>query len=160
MKVELLLNGCNGQVLPISEGNHGESSQFKPCKGINLTTWHPRARRAPRAATVHDAVKELGGSYLTLVPSSTHMPRRTHRGWPKHYPIVHLWSEVRYRQTRWHMKLLNLQDSRMRQYIIKLAYQSQTINPSSTQAGATTLELWICDPDHYQPSHLVFSTFP
>jgi hypothetical protein len=38
MKVELLLNDYNRQVLPISEGNRGDSSQFKPCKGNNLTT--------------------------------------------------------------------------------------------------------------------------
>jgi hypothetical protein len=47
-------------------------------------------------------------SYLVLVPSSTRMPWWTHRGWPEHYPIIHLWSEVRYRPTRWHMKLLSL----------------------------------------------------
>jgi hypothetical protein len=47
-------------------------------------------------------------SYLTLVPSSTRMPQQTHCGWPKHYPIVHPWSEVRYHPTRWRMKLLSL----------------------------------------------------
>jgi hypothetical protein len=36
------------------------------------------------------------------------MPRRTHRGWPEHYPIVHPWSEVRYCPTCWHTKLLSL----------------------------------------------------
>jgi hypothetical protein len=30
------------------------------CKGINLTTRHTQARRAPRVATVHNAVKETG----------------------------------------------------------------------------------------------------
>jgi hypothetical protein len=29
-------------------------------------------------------------------------------GWPKHYPIVHLWSEVRYHPIHQHMKLLSL----------------------------------------------------
>jgi hypothetical protein len=60
MKVELLLNDYNKQVLPISEGKRGDSSQFKLCKGKNLTTRHPGARRAPRVATVHDVVKESG----------------------------------------------------------------------------------------------------
>jgi hypothetical protein len=59
MKVELLRNDRNRQVLPIPEGNRGGSSQFNPCKGKNLTTRHLGARRAPRVATVHDAVKEL-----------------------------------------------------------------------------------------------------
>jgi hypothetical protein len=48
------------------------------------------------------------GSYLALVPSSTRMPRQTHREWPEHYPIVHLWSEVRYHPTHRHTKLLSL----------------------------------------------------
>jgi hypothetical protein len=48
------------------------------------------------------------GSYLALVPSSTCMPRQTHCGWPEHYPIVHLWNEVRYRPTHRHTKLLSL----------------------------------------------------
>jgi hypothetical protein len=30
----------------------------QPCKGINLTTRHTQARRAPQVATVHNAVKE------------------------------------------------------------------------------------------------------
>jgi hypothetical protein len=59
MKVELLRNDRNRQVLPIPEGNRGGSSQFNLCKGKNLTTRHLGARRAPRVATVHDAVKEL-----------------------------------------------------------------------------------------------------
>jgi hypothetical protein len=52
--------------------------------------------------------KSREGSYLTLVPTSTRMPRRTHRGWTKHYPIIHPWSEVRYHPTCRHMKLLSL----------------------------------------------------
>jgi hypothetical protein len=52
--------------------------------------------------------KSRARSYLALVSSSTRMPRRTHRGWPKHYPIKHLWSEIRYHRTRRHMKLLSL----------------------------------------------------
>jgi hypothetical protein len=47
-------------------------------------------------------------SYLALVPSSTCMPRRTHRGWPEHYPIIHPWSEVRYRPTHRYTKLISL----------------------------------------------------
>jgi hypothetical protein len=47
-------------------------------------------------------------SYLTIVPSSTRMPRWTHRGRPKHYPIVHPWSKVRYCPTHQHTKLLSL----------------------------------------------------
>jgi hypothetical protein len=37
------------------------------CKGINLTTWHTWVKRAPRVATVHNAVKETIKAHLTLV---------------------------------------------------------------------------------------------
>jgi hypothetical protein len=47
------------------------------------------------------------GSYLTLVSSSTHMSRRTHRGWPDTIPY-NIHKEVGYRPTRRHMKLLSL----------------------------------------------------
>jgi hypothetical protein len=52
--------------------------------------------------------KSQAGFYLALVPSSTRMPRWTHRGWSEHYPIIHPWSEVRYHPTRRHVKLLSL----------------------------------------------------
>jgi hypothetical protein len=39
----------------------------QPCKGINLTKRHTQARRTPRVATVHDAVKETIRAHLTLV---------------------------------------------------------------------------------------------
>jgi hypothetical protein len=51
--------------------------------------------------------KSQVGSYLTLVPSSTHMPRWTHRGWPDTIPY-NIHKEVGYRPTRRHMKLLSL----------------------------------------------------
>jgi hypothetical protein len=55
-------------------------------QGKNLTTPHTWAMRAPRVATVHNDYQrvELSRTHLTLVPSSTHMPWRTHRGWPEH----------------------------------------------------------------------------
>jgi hypothetical protein len=51
--------------------------------------------------------KSQAGSYLTLVPSFTCMPRRTHRGWPDTIPY-NIHKEVGYRPTRWHTKLLSL----------------------------------------------------
>jgi hypothetical protein len=67
MKLIILRNDYNRQVLPISVGNHGNSSQFKPSKGNNLTTRHTRARRAPQVATVHNVVQETIRAHLTLV---------------------------------------------------------------------------------------------
>jgi hypothetical protein len=52
--------------------------------------------------------KSRVGSYLALEPSSSRMPRRSHHGWPKHYPIIHSWSEVRYHPTHRHTKLVSL----------------------------------------------------
>jgi hypothetical protein len=51
--------------------------------------------------------KSRAGSYLTLVSSSTRMPRRTHRGWPDTIPY-NIHKEVGYRPTRRHAKLFSL----------------------------------------------------
>jgi hypothetical protein len=53
------------------------------CKGINLTTWHTLAWGHHEWQPFTTWPKSRARSYLTLVPSSTRMPRRTHRGWPR-----------------------------------------------------------------------------
>jgi hypothetical protein len=80
----------------------------KSYKGINLTTRHTQARGHHEWQQFTTWPKSWAGSYLTIVPSFTRMPQRTHRGWIEHYPIVHPWSEVRYRPTCRHTKLLSL----------------------------------------------------
>jgi hypothetical protein len=60
MKVELLHLGAANKPSPISEGVAEIQINSQPYKGINLTTRHTQARRAPRVAIVHDVVKELG----------------------------------------------------------------------------------------------------
>jgi hypothetical protein len=52
--------------------------------------------------------KSQAGSFLTLVPSSTRMPQRTHRGWPDTI-LYNIHKEIRYRPTWWHTKLLSLE---------------------------------------------------
>jgi hypothetical protein len=49
--------------------------------------------------------------------------------------------------------------SRMRQYIINLVHRG-TINPQSTQAGATTFRALNMKTEHFHPSRPVFFTFP
>jgi hypothetical protein len=93
---------------PMSEGVVEIWINSQPCKGINLTTWHTQAQGHHECQRFMVWPKSRAGSYLTLVPSSTCMPQRTHRGWPEHYPIIQLWSEVRYHPTHRHTKLLNL----------------------------------------------------
>jgi hypothetical protein len=60
MKVELLLNDFNGQVLPISEGITEIQINSQHLKGINLTTRHTQAWRAQRVTTIHDVTKKSG----------------------------------------------------------------------------------------------------
>jgi hypothetical protein len=55
----------------------------QPCKGINLTTRHTRARRAPRVATVHNAVKEMIRAHLNLV-HVFHVYASTDKPWVAH----------------------------------------------------------------------------
>jgi hypothetical protein len=52
---------------PISEGVTEIWINSQPCKGINLTIRHMQARRVPRVAHVHDAIKEMMRANLTLV---------------------------------------------------------------------------------------------
>jgi hypothetical protein len=62
----LCLNTANKPSL-ISESVAEIRINSQPCKGINLTTRHTPAQRAPRVATIHDEVKETIRAHLTLV---------------------------------------------------------------------------------------------
>jgi hypothetical protein len=67
MKVELLrLDSANKPSL-ISAIVTEIQINSQPCKGINLTTRHTQARRAPQVATIHDEVKETIRAHLTPV---------------------------------------------------------------------------------------------
>jgi hypothetical protein len=52
-------------------------------------------------------LKSRVGSYLVLVPSSTRMPQRTHRGWLDTIPY-NIHKEVGYHPTQRHANLLSL----------------------------------------------------
>jgi hypothetical protein len=59
----------------------------QPYKGINLTTRHTQARRAPRVATVHDTVKELG-RVLPRPSAVFHAYASANTPWvARHYPV-------------------------------------------------------------------------
>jgi hypothetical protein len=45
---------------PMSKGVTEIWINSQPCKGLNLTTWHTQARRAPWVATIHDVTKNPG----------------------------------------------------------------------------------------------------
>jgi hypothetical protein len=77
--------------------------------------------------------KSQARSYLTLVSSSSHIPRQTHCGWPDTIPY-NIHKEVGYRPTQWHMKLLSLWDpikSRMHEY------KTQTCSSGSDDRSIT-----------------------
>jgi hypothetical protein len=67
MKVELLHLNTANKPSPIFEGVMEIQINSQPCKGINLTTRHTHARRAPRVTTIHNMTKEMIRDHLTLV---------------------------------------------------------------------------------------------
>jgi hypothetical protein len=67
MKLIILRLDVANKPSPMSEGVVEIRLNSQPCKGINLTTRHTQAQRAPRVATIHDVVKERIRAYLTLV---------------------------------------------------------------------------------------------
>jgi hypothetical protein len=60
MKVIILRLDLANKSSPMSEGATEIQIDSQPCKGINLTTRHMQARRAPRVATIHDMTKKSG----------------------------------------------------------------------------------------------------
>jgi hypothetical protein len=87
MKVELLRLGVANKPSPICEGIAEIRINSQPCKGINLTTQHTQAWRAPRVATVHDAVKE-SGRVLPRPSVIFHAYALADTPWvARHYPI-------------------------------------------------------------------------
>jgi hypothetical protein len=107
MKLIILRLDSANKPSPMSEGVAKIQINSQPCKDINLATRHTQARRHHEWQPFTTWPKSRARSYLTLVPSSTHMLWRTHRRWLEHYPILQPWSEVRYRPTRRHIKLLS-----------------------------------------------------
>jgi hypothetical protein len=67
MKLIILRLGAVNKPSPMSKGVTEIQIDSQPCKGINLTTRHAHARRAPRVAIIHDEVKETTRVHLTLV---------------------------------------------------------------------------------------------
>jgi hypothetical protein len=107
--------------------------------------------------------KILAGSCLALVPPSTHMPQWTHRGWPKHYPIIHPWSEVRYHPTRRHMKLLSLGIPYVPYALVHfkcLFIRTQPTRSLIDTGGGYHLGALNIRSDHSPSFHPVFSIFP
>jgi hypothetical protein len=67
MKLTILHLNATTKPSPISEGVAEIRINSQLYKGINLTTRHTRARRAPRVAIIHDVTKETIRIHLTLV---------------------------------------------------------------------------------------------
>jgi hypothetical protein len=87
MKVELLRLGAANKPSSISKGVVEIQINSQPCKGIDLTTQHTHARRAPRVATVHATVKE-SGRVLPHPSAVFHVYALTGTLWvARHYPV-------------------------------------------------------------------------
>jgi hypothetical protein len=67
MKLIILRLDSANKSSPIFEGVAEIRINTQPYKGINLTTRHTQAWRAPWVATVHDTAKETIRAHLTLV---------------------------------------------------------------------------------------------
>jgi hypothetical protein len=67
MKLIILLLNTANKTSPMSEGVVEIWINSQPYNGINLTTRHTHARRAPWVATIHDEAKETIRAHLTLV---------------------------------------------------------------------------------------------
>jgi hypothetical protein len=107
MKLIILCLNTTNKPSPMSEGVTEIQINNQPCKGINLTTRHMQTQRHHKWQPFTTQSKSRAGSYLTLVLSSTCMPRRTHRGLPGTIPY-NIHKEVGYCPTRRHVKLLSL----------------------------------------------------
>jgi hypothetical protein len=87
MKLIILRLNTANKPSPISDGVAEIRINNQPCKGINLTTRHTEARWTPRAATVHDTVKESGRA-LPHPSAVFHAYASTDTPWvARHYPV-------------------------------------------------------------------------
>jgi hypothetical protein len=108
MKLIILHLNTANKPSPISEGVIDIRINCQPCQGINLTTRHMHVGRAPQVATIHHAVKETG-RVLPLPSAVFHAYASADTSWVAwHYPFYTSISEVRYRPTHRHTKLLSL----------------------------------------------------
>jgi hypothetical protein len=67
MKLIILRLGAANKSSLISESVMEIRINNQPCRGINLTTRHTLAQRAPQVATIHDEVKDTIRAHHTLV---------------------------------------------------------------------------------------------
>jgi hypothetical protein len=164
MKVELLRLDSANKSSPISEGVAEIRINSQPCKGINLTTWHTQARRAPRVATVHDDYQrvEPGPPYRSAVfhayaSADTPLVSQTlSHCTPMKYDGVSSNSA-----TVESTHFVGLHISRMRQYIIKCLFVwTQSTRALIDTSGGYHLQSSELTIDLSRPSHMIFSTFP
>jgi hypothetical protein len=122
----------------------------QPCKGINLTTWHTQARRAPRVATIHDVTKKPG-RVLPRPSAVLHAYASADIPWvAEHYPIIHPWSEVRYRPTPRRTKLLSL---RIPWLVCVITFKCLFIRTQPTRASSDTGGGYHLEPPNIKSDH-------
>jgi hypothetical protein len=158
MKLTILRLDSVNKPSPMSEGVMEIQINSQTCKSINLTTRHTQARRAPRVATVHDAVKEIIRAHLTLV-HIFHVYVSADILWVA-LALSHC-TPVRYGRIA---SVSAAHDAtKFGDHICPVCvstFKCLFIQTQPTQAGAITLELQISYQTTPLLSHLVFSTFP
>jgi hypothetical protein len=115
-------------------------------QGNNLTTRHTWVTQAPRGPPFAMTIKELD-RILPRPSDISHMKTSMGSPWVTRtlsYYTSMKWGKVSSNSATIKVtKFVGPHKSCMWQYIINLIHQSQTTGPQLTQAGATTLELWI-----------------
>jgi hypothetical protein len=128
MKLIILRLNTANKPSPMFEGVAEIRINNQPCKGINLTTRHTRARRAPRVATIHDMTKKP--SRVLPRPSAVfHAYASADTPWVtrtlSHYTFVK-WGKVSSNFLTHEATQFGNFMSRMRQYIQMLVQQGST----------------------------------
>jgi hypothetical protein len=164
MKVELIRLNTANKPSPISEGVVEIQINSQPCKGINLTTQHTQAWRAPRVATIHDVTKKPGRVlpcpsviFHTYASADTLWVART----LSHYTSVKRGkvssNSSTHEATQFGDSICPVCVSTVQM----LVHQGSTdVGLNQHRRGATTLELRISYQTTPLPSHPVFSIFP
>jgi hypothetical protein len=121
-------------------------------------TRHSRVTKTPRAATVHNAIKESGRDLPHPSACLPHDSSTDIRGWHVHYPSIH---HCRRGEVSFNSAIVEATNfagphkSHIRQHIINACSTWPTDTGRGYHLGAPNMKTI-----HSHPSHLVFFTTP
>jgi hypothetical protein len=161
MKLITLRLNTAGKPSPISKGVVDMTINIQPCKGINLITWHMRAKRASRVATVHVMIEVTIRAHLTLVhvfhadasvnnPWVAHALLKVHPG-----PVCVLkdwWPTIRYLTLCWeffNVRHLKRQYERWNKFLYGLQWRKRESRKDSLELRILYF-IWVLGTPYYQ----------